>query len=101
MGHDGGVAAGDYCQTLDFTDIASTWTETMAVRNKAQAHVFEALQKVRKQLPFPLLGLDSDNGSEFINEQLSSIVAKSRSLSLVLAPIARMIIVLLSRRITR
>lgn len=70
VGHDGGVAAGDYCQTLDFTDIASTWTETMAVRNKAQAHVFEALQKVRKQLPFPLLGLDSDNGSEFINEQL-------------------------------
>ncbi len=61
MGHDGGVAAGDYCQTLDLTDIATTWTETMAVRNKAQARVFEALQKVRKNLPFPLLGLDSDN----------------------------------------
>jgi hypothetical protein len=42
----------------------------MAVRNKAQARVFEALQKVRKNLPFPLLGLDSDNGSEFINEYL-------------------------------
>src|SRR5215212_12016140 len=70
VGHDGGVAAGDYCQTLDLTDIATTWTETMAVRNKAQARVFEALQKVRKNLPFPLLGLDSDNGSEFINEEL-------------------------------
>jgi hypothetical protein len=70
VGHDGGAAAGDYCQTLDFTDVATTWTETVAVRNKAQARVFEALQKVRKQLPFPLLGLDSDNGSEFINDQL-------------------------------
>jgi len=70
VGHDGGVAAGDYCQTLDLTDIATTWTETMAVRNKAQARVFEALQKVRKNLPFPLLGLDSDNGSEFINDEL-------------------------------
>ena len=70
MGHDGGAAAGEYCQTLDLTDIATTWTETMAVRNKAQARVFEALQKVRKNLPFLLLGLDSDNGSEFINDEL-------------------------------
>ena len=70
VGHDGGVAAGDYCQTLDLTDIATTWTETMAVRNKAQARVFEALQKVRQNLPFSLLGLDSDNGSEFINDEL-------------------------------
>jgi len=70
VGHDGGVAAGDYCQTLDLTDVATTWTETRAVRNKAQARVFEALQKVRKNLPFPLLGLDSDNGSEFINDEL-------------------------------
>ncbi|HKR95452.1 MAG TPA: DDE-type integrase/transposase/recombinase, partial [Candidatus Angelobacter sp.] len=70
VGHDGGVAAGEYCQTLHLTDVATTWTETVAVRNKAQARVFEALQKVRKNLPFPLLGLDSDNGSEFINEEL-------------------------------
>jgi hypothetical protein len=70
VAHEGGVAAGDYCQTLDLTDVATTWTETMAVRNKAQALVFEALKKVRKNLPFPLLGLDSDNGSEFINDYL-------------------------------
>ena len=72
VGHDGGLAAGDYCQTLDLTDVATTWTETIAVRNKAQSHVFAAIQKVRKNLPFALLGLDSDNGSEFINEQLLS-----------------------------
>jgi hypothetical protein len=70
VGHDGGVAAGDYCQTLDLTDVATTWTETLAVRNKAQAWVFEALKTLRKNLPFPLRGLDSDNGSEFINDYL-------------------------------
>ena len=70
VGHDGGHAVGDYCQTLDLTDIATTWTETIAVKNKAQVWVFEALKKLRKNLPFPLLGLDSDNGSEFINTQL-------------------------------
>lgn len=70
VGHDGGVAAGEYCQTLDLVDVATTWTETRAVRNKAQARVFAALQKVRKDLPFALLGLDSDNGSEFINDEL-------------------------------
>ena len=71
VGHDGGIAAGDYCQTLDLTDIATTWTETRAVRNKAQAWVFEALKKLRKNLPFSLLGVDSDNGSEFINKYLA------------------------------
>jgi len=70
VGHDGGLAVGDYCQTLDLTDIATTWTETAGVKNKAQVWVFEALKKLRKNLPFPLLGLDSDNGSEFINTQL-------------------------------
>jgi hypothetical protein len=70
VGHDGGLAVGDYCQTLDLTDIATTWTETAGVKNKAQVWVFEALKNLRKNLPFPLLGIDSDNGSEFINRQL-------------------------------
>ena len=70
VAHDAGVAYGDYAQTLDLTDIATTWTETRAVKNKAQCHVFEALQEIRRSLPFSLLGIDSDNGSEFINNQL-------------------------------
>src|SRR5208282_2149805 len=70
VGHDGGDASGDYCQTLDVTDVASTWTETCAVINKAQAWVFDALKSIRTHLPFPLLGIDSDNGSEFINHHL-------------------------------
>lgn len=70
VGHDGGDAHGDFCQTLDVTDIASCWTETQAVINKAQVWVFEALQAIRARLPFALLGIDSDNGSEFINNHL-------------------------------
>lgn len=70
VGHDGGDGHGDFCQTLDVTDVASGWTETEAVINKAQVWVFEALQSIRLRLPFPLLGIDSDNGSEFINHHL-------------------------------
>lgn len=70
VAHDGGSAFGDYCQTLTLTDVATGWTETQVVKNKAQIHVFAALKELRKQLPFPLLGVDSDNGSEFINNEL-------------------------------
>src|ERR1700736_4834898 len=70
IAHDGGFAQGDYCQTLDVTDVASGWTETQAVINKAQVWVFEALQLIRGRLPFALQGIDSDNGSEFINHHL-------------------------------
>ena len=70
VAHDGGFAQGDYCQTLDVTDVASGWTETQAVINKAQVWVFEALQLIRGRLPFALKGIDSDNGSEFINHHL-------------------------------
>jgi hypothetical protein len=78
VAHDGGLAAGDYCQTLDLTDIATTWTETQAVRNKAQAWVFAALQEMRPKLPFSLLGIDSDNGSEFINKDLLAYCQKEK-----------------------
>jgi len=78
VAHDGGLATGDYCQTLDLTDIATTWTETMAVRNKAQAWVFVALKEMRQKLPFSLLGIDSDNGSEFINKDLLEYCQKQK-----------------------
>src|SRR4029453_13197413 len=70
VAHDGGLAVGDYCQTLDLTDVCTGWTETEAVPNKAQVWVFAAIQQIRERLPFPLLGLDSDNGPEFINSDL-------------------------------
>lgn len=70
VGHDGGRAAGDYAFTLDLTDVASGWSEQIAVQNKAEKWVFEGLKAIRERLPFPVLGLDSDNGSEFINHHL-------------------------------
>jgi hypothetical protein len=70
VSHDGGRPVGDWIHTLSATDVASGWTETRACKNKAQVHVFAALLHIRRALPFPLLGLDSDNGSEFINDHL-------------------------------
>jgi hypothetical protein len=70
VGHDGGDGSGDFCQSLDVTDVCTTWTETRGVQNKAQVWVFKALTEIRKALPFQLLGIDSDNGGEFINHEL-------------------------------
>lgn len=70
MSHDGGDASGEFCYTLNLTCVATGWTEMRPLRNKAQRWVHEALVDIRGVLPFPLLGLDSDNGSEFINRHL-------------------------------
>lgn len=70
VAHCGVTTAGEYINTLSVTDICTGWTETVAVLNKAQKHVFQALMVVKNRLPFPLAGIDSDNGSEFINAHL-------------------------------
>src|SRR5712692_8150235 len=68
--HSGSSASGDFCQSLNLTDIHTTWTETRAVLGKGQEGVRRALDEMRQTLPFPLQGIDSDNGSEFINDHL-------------------------------
>ena len=70
VAHCGGTTKGMYVNTLDITDIATGWSEQAAVVNKAQVHVFAAFQQLRSRFPFPLLGVDSDNGSEFINDEM-------------------------------
>jgi hypothetical protein len=70
VGHEGGNNKGEFCFTLDITDIATGWTETRSVRNKAQKWVFAAIKDATAAFPFPILGIDSDNGSEFINWEL-------------------------------
>lgn len=67
VAHCGDNTHGEYVSTLDATDIKSGWTECRAVINKAQIHTFNAMIAIRKTLPFFMLGIDSDNGSEFIN----------------------------------
>ena len=68
--HEGGNPRGSFACTLNVTDVCTGWTEMRAVRTKAQKFVFAALQYIRTHLPFALRGIDSDNGEEFINDQL-------------------------------
>lgn len=68
--HCGETTDGFYLTTLSTVDVASGWSECMAVWGKGQDRVGSAIHKVRQRLPFPLLGLDSDNGGEFINQHL-------------------------------
>lgn len=70
VAHDGGVAAGEYCYTLTMTDIATGWTVNRSVPNRARKWVIEAIDHAAGQFPFPIRGIDSDNGSEFINHHL-------------------------------
>jgi len=70
VAHCGTTTAGFYLHTLVGTDVATGWTECVGVWGKSQRAVCAALQTLRARLPFPLLGLDSDNGSEFINAHL-------------------------------
>jgi len=70
VAHCGDTTTGTYLNTLCLVDIHTHWCELAALPNKGQAATFAALKRLRQQLPFPLLGLDSDNGAEFINNQL-------------------------------
>jgi hypothetical protein len=70
VGHEGGSAEGEHAYTLTVTDIATGWTENRSVRNKARKLVIAALDEIARIMPFPILGVDSDNGSEFINRHL-------------------------------
>ena len=70
VAHCGESTHGEYLNSLTLTDITTTWTECLAIRNRSQLTVHVAIVQARTRLPFPLLGLDSDNGTEFINELL-------------------------------
>ena len=70
VAHCGESTAGQFLNTLTCTDICTGWTDVTALRCRSQEAVGQALLQVRARLPFPLLGLDSDNGGEFINDLL-------------------------------
>lgn len=67
VAHCGESAEGAYLNTLTLTDMATGWTECLAWIRRSEADVSAAIHAVRQRLPFPLLGLDTDNGGEFIN----------------------------------
>ena len=67
VAHCGSSLAGDFIWSLTYTDLACTWTEGRAVWNKGAHGVLEQTKNVEKTLPFPILGFDFDNGSEWLN----------------------------------
>lgn len=70
VSHSGDSAKGEFAHTLNLTDIQTGWTESRALLGKSEVAVQQALDEIKMQLPFRLLGLDSDNGSEFVNWHL-------------------------------
>jgi hypothetical protein len=78
VAHSGDRAEGEFLHSLNVTDIHTTWVETRAVLGKGQLRVQAALEEIRQALPFPLGGIDSDNGSEFINDHLRRYCRRHR-----------------------
>ncbi len=70
VSHSGGSSFGEFIFSLNLTDILSGWVETQAVMGKGEAGVVRSVEKLSVRMPFQVLGLDSDNGSEFINNHL-------------------------------
>jgi hypothetical protein len=70
VAHCGERADGVFLNTLVLTDIATGWTECLPLLRRSESDVTAALDQIRPQLPFPVLGIDTDNGSEFINYEL-------------------------------
>jgi len=68
--HDGGNRGGGHAFTLTVTDIATGWTESRSLPDRTAKHVLGALNHIAAAMSFPIVGVDSDNGSEFINDDL-------------------------------
>ena len=78
VGHEGGNSSGEFCFTLTMTDIATGWTINRSVKNKAARWVLEAIEQASGRFPFPIVGIDSDNGSEFINAHLFTYCTENK-----------------------
>jgi hypothetical protein len=72
VSHGGESAAGSFVHTLTLTDVASGWTECVALVIRDGALVVAALEQMRTRMPFPLRGFDTDNGGEFMNETVAA-----------------------------
>ena len=78
VSHSGPHASGEFIYSLNMTDIHTGWCETRAIMGKGETGVVDALEDIRQVLPFDLNGIDSDNGSEFINYHLLRYCEKHR-----------------------
>jgi hypothetical protein len=78
VAHCGDSLSGMFVYTINLVDIATGWTEQRAVWGKGEKGVLEQIKHIEKTLPFPLLGFDCDNGSEFLNYHLQRHFAKRK-----------------------
>ena len=78
VAHCGGSLEGNFVWSLTFTDISSGWTVNRAVWNKGAQGVVRQVRELERRLPFPLLGFDSDNGSEFLNWHLQALLQRRK-----------------------
>ena len=78
VAHCGSTTQGFYLCTLCTVDIATAWVELEPIWGKGQERVGGGVQRMRQRLPMPLLGIDSDNGSEFINHHLYAYCQKTQ-----------------------
>jgi len=76
VAHCGDSTRGEYLNSLNMVDVKTRWTEFLGLVNRSQATVSTAIAACRGRLPYPLLGLDSDNGAEFINHDLKRYCAQ-------------------------
>ena len=78
VAHCGDSTHGEYLHTLNSVDVATGWCEPLVLANRSQRQVSAAIKDLRKRLPFPLLGIDSDNDSAFINHNLYRYCQKEK-----------------------
>lgn len=69
VAHCGHTLAGEHAWTLTATDVFTGWTSNVAIKNRAHRHVVAAIELAADTLPYPVVGIDADNGGEFINHQ--------------------------------
>jgi hypothetical protein len=79
VGFGGGCSSGEVIWMLDSTDICTTWVEMRAMYGRGQHATVEQLADIEAHLPFPWLGLDSDNGGEFINQHVLKWCQRDRA----------------------
>ncbi len=78
VAHCGETTHGQYAHTLTLTDVCTGWTECVAILGRNQWVVKNAIDQARSRFPFPVKGLDADNGSEFINATLAGYCQQRR-----------------------
>jgi hypothetical protein len=78
VAHCGGHLEGGCLYTLTLTDVATGWTECLPLLNRGRETVLAALHRARTLFPFPILGIDTDNGGEFLNEEVVAYCAREQ-----------------------